>query len=214
MRVTVEIQPNVTTREGFAPVDLLKDDGSRLCQLDIQYSKLAPLRQSNPRATDFLLLAAAVYSLDKLILRTQAADGWTRNFTLVLPVSDVNMWEAVKSDLTSCLSFLTGDNWEIDFMQQGATPIRPVYRRRRRVVPRPTGEVVCLFSGGLDSLIGAIDWLEQNRPRRILLVGHHDGKMPGPQSDQKAILEHLVPAYRFRIGSILARIGQTNELVK
>jgi hypothetical protein len=215
MRVTVEIQPNVTTQEGFAPVDLMKDNGYRLCQLDIQYSKLAPLRQSNPRATDFLLLAGAIYSLDKLILRTEAGDAWTRDFTLILPVSDVNLWETVKSDLNSCLSFLTGDNWEIDFVEQGATPIRPVFRRRRRrlISPLP-GEIVCLFSGGLDSLIGAIEWLEQHRQRRILLVGHHDGKMPGPQSDQKALINHLVPAYPFRISSILARIGHTNESVE
>ncbi len=216
MRATVEIQRNVTTREGFAPVDLLKNDGTRLCQLDLQYSKLAPLSQPNPRATDFLLLAAAAYALDKLVLRESSVDGWTRDFSLVLPVSDVAVWNAVKQDLNSCFSFLTGDLWNIDFVAQTSTLIRPFFRRysrRRRLTLRPTGETVCLFSGGLDSLIGAIDWLEHYSGRRLLLVGHHDGQMPGPYTDQKTLLEELGPAYPLRVNSILVRVGHSNEWV-
>jgi hypothetical protein len=216
MSIRVEIQQSGRTREGFAPVNLLRDDGTRLCQLDIQYSKLAILPRPTPRAIDFLLLAASVYSLDKLVLRKDAGDCWTRDFSLVLPVSDVGAWNAVKDELDRCLSFLTGDLWDVTFVAQSSSLIRPIYKRRRlrsSSLPRPTGATVCLFSGGLDSLIGAIDWLQRNNNQKLLLVGHHDGQMAGPLSDQKQLLERIGPVYPGRIRSILVRVGHSNETV-
>lgn len=216
MSFRVEIAQTGRTREGFAPVNLLRDDGTRLCQLDIQYSKLATLPRPNPRATDFLLLAAAVYSLDKLVLRKDAGDCWTRTYSLVLPVSDVGAWHAVKGELDNCLSFLTGDLWDVNFEAQTSSLVRPIYRRRRSrssTLQRPTGDTVCLFSGGLDSLIGAIDWLQSNNGQRLLLVGHHDAQMAGPHSDQKQLLERIGPEYPGRIRSTFVRIGHSNEAV-
>jgi hypothetical protein len=216
MSFRIEIPQTGRTREGFAPINLLQDDGSRLCQLDIQFSKLTTLPRPNPRAIDFLLLSAAVYSLDKLVLRKNAGDCWTRNYSLELPVSDVGAWNAVKDELDKCLSFLTGDLWDVTFVTQTTSLIRPVYRRRRlrsSALQRPSGDTVCLFSGGLDSLIGAIDWLQSNDNQRLLLVGHHDGQMAGPHSDQKQLLDRIAPEYPGRIRSIFVRIGHSNETV-
>ena len=50
--------------EGIAAMALY-EDGARLCALDIQYSLLRELRNANPIALDFLVLASAVYALDK-----------------------------------------------------------------------------------------------------------------------------------------------------
>ncbi|MBI1830514.1 MAG: hypothetical protein HYR84_03575 [Planctomycetes bacterium] len=214
MNATVAIQPKETTREGIAPVELLRDDGERLCHLDVQYSKLAPLCQPNARATDFLLLAAGVYALDKLVLRETAVDSWTREFSLMLPVSDVAAWVSVKRDLDACLSYLSGDIWNVGFVAQDSTPIRPLRRRRRRrrpLIPPPSGDAVCLFSGGLDSLIGAIDWLESHAQQTLLLTGHHDGQIAGPYADQRALLDKVRIAYPGRIHPILARVGHTGE---
>jgi hypothetical protein len=46
---------------------------------------------------------------------------------------------------------------------------------------------VCLFSGGLDSFIGAVDWLTDNPSKKLLLVGHYDRDVSGPGSDQRAL---------------------------
>lgn len=209
MNIRVEIQETGQSRdEGFAPIYLFENNGTRLCQLDMQFSKLASLSQSNPRATDFLLLASAVYSLDKLALRKKAEDCWTREFSLLLPVSDVAAWNAVKGELDNCLSFLTGDLWDVNFVTQITAPIRQV---QRTLALQPTGDAVCLFSGGLDSLIGAIDWLQLNAGRSLLVVGHYDEQMKGPKSDQEHLLEKLTPEYQGRIQSIQVRIGNINQ---
>lgn len=217
MSIRVEISQTGITREGFAPVNLIKFDGTRLCQLDIQSSKLATLPPSNPLATDFLLLASTVYSLDKLILRKDAVDCWTRNIPVVLPVSDVDAWSGVKDELDTCLSFLTGDLWDITFNAQKASFINFGHRHRRTDLfpfQRPAGDAVCLFSGGLDSLVGAIDWLQSNGTQGLMLVGHHDGQMAGPLSDQKQLLEKIGPVYPGRTSATLVRIGHSNETIE
>jgi len=216
MNVTIHIHPTESTPEGFAPVELWLDDGTKLCSLDLQYSVLAKLPRPNPLAVDFLLLAGAVYCIDKLCKREGADDAWTRTISLNVPVSDVARWMNVQERLNRCLSFLTGDFWTVDFSEREGDPVRPKrWRRhsRRTLLNRPPrGDTVSLFSGGLDSLAGAIDWLEENPQQTLLLVGHHESDMAGPFGDQRTLLEPLRQAYPGRITSLLARVGHADEL--
>lgn len=217
MNVTLDIHPTERTEEGFALLNLLQEDGQRLCQVDIEYSKLAAFPRPLPKAIDFLLLAAAVYAMDKVIHRSTAVDIWTRELTLHLPVSDPAAWQSVRADLNTFLSFLTGDVWTIEFSAQGSNPVRPRRRHRRSrrpMVPPPSGDAVSLFSGGLDSLIGVIDWLQQAPPRHLLLVGHHDPHVPGPFGDQKALREPLRQAYPGRIKSVLSSVSHSHEQIE
>lgn len=119
---------------------------------------------------DVLVLAAHVHAADTRLSRyTESQDGWTREIRLVVPVSDVGRWEAASPNLRRLLNFLTGDKWTVQF--------RPRLRRFSTIVPDATPQLitapfddVALFSGGLDSLIGAIDALEAGRTP--LLVSH------------------------------------------
>ena len=64
-----------------------------------------------------------------------------------------------------------------------------------------------LFSGGLDSLTGVIDYLETNQTNSLILMGHHDPRIAGPLSDQLAVLEHLEQHYPDRIHPLLVAAG-------
>lgn len=212
MNAIVEILPLQKTRAGFVVANIVKDDDMRLCQIDMEYSKLASLGQANETAMDLLLLAASVYALDKLVLRNDAPDCWHRNFDLRLPVSDSNKWYSVKDDLDRCISFLTGDSWDINFISQKNS----LNHLNRPVIVPQTSDAVSLFSGGLDSLIGAIDWLELNKDKGLSLcvVGHYDGEIVGTNSDQQRLLRRLKSKYPNRINDILVRIGHNNESTK
>jgi hypothetical protein len=210
MNAKVEIQSHIITRDGFALVNILNDDGTRLCQMDIEYSKLASLGQTNEIAIDFLLLAASVYNLDKLVLRNNAPDCWHRKFAVQLPVSNVRMWGSVKNDLDQCISFLTGDSWDVNFIAQEAS----LNHFNKTVILPQAGNAAALFSGGLDSLVGAIDWLESNNGHHLCLVGHHDGRIAGTYGDQNNLLEILKTEYSGRITDILVRIGHNSESTK
>lgn len=121
-------------------------------------------------AFDLALLAALVFCADTRLSRaSEAQDGWTREIDLYLPVADVALWETQRERIEDMLRFLTGDQWRIFFRSRprGYRAIVPEVAERQ--LPRFT--CASLFSGGLDSYIGAIDLLAQKQVP--LLVSHH-----------------------------------------
>lgn len=196
--------------EGIAELALW-EDGNRLCELDIQYSQLSDLPNVPSVAVEFLAFSSAVYALDKAITRKDAEDGWTRSISLSMPVSDPQRWNAALTELTEALEFLTGDRWQL-IITSYDNPIlfRPdSSRRRSRWALDSTGgtDTVSLFSGGLDSLVGVIDYLEQSASG-LALVGHHDPHIPGPFKDQCSLIEPLSAAYPDRLRPIFLRVAQ------
>lgn len=119
---------------------------------------------------DLLVLAAHVQAADTRISRdTESQDGWTREIRLVVPVSEPARWNAAIPLLQRLLNFLTGDRWAIGFRPRPAGFERTVPQRPLQLIPPPFDNLA-LFSGGLDSLIGAIDSLEQGLTP--LLISH------------------------------------------
>ncbi|HBK86433.1 MAG TPA: hypothetical protein DDZ53_10425 [Firmicutes bacterium] len=126
-------------------------------------------------ACDLLRAAIAVYSADLLISRRYSTDGWTRYINVYLPVTALAVWQDAEPVLTKLLSFLSGDLWQLFFRQASSAQ-----KRQTRQIENPP-EVVSLFSGGLDSLIGTIDLLSGGK--KVALVSHHGGgSTPGFQN--------------------------------
>lgn len=119
---------------------------------------------------DLMVLATLVHAADTRIARaTESQDTWTREIRLVVPVSNPSLWTSVSALLQRMLNFLTGDRWTIGFRARPRAFATTVPQRPRRF-SGPSFDDVSLFSGGLDSLIGAIDMLEnQGTP---LFVSH------------------------------------------
>ncbi len=134
----------------------------------------------------FLLLALGVWAADKLVQRAIQPDAWTREIILGLPASPA--WAGLAPRLGRLVSFLTGDAWTI---QPREAPTKLDFAGKWPYDWQPTA--VALFSGGLDSLIGAIDLLEQDH--RLVLVSHYDyGQLAATQQTLAAALtEHYGP---------------------
>ncbi|OYW24891.1 MAG: hypothetical protein B7Z55_00900 [Planctomycetales bacterium 12-60-4] len=72
-------------------------------------------------------------------------------------------------------------------------------------------EIACLFSGGLDSLIGAIDLLHESKVQRVALVGHHDPNIGGVEKDQKQLLKELQSAFPLQCEPVLVGVGHSGK---
>lgn len=159
---------------------------------------------------DLLLVASVCYVIDKTIPRSSTFDNWTRELTVSIPVSSPRLWQGVVSDLQSALKFLSGDVWSLSFrVANGELFQPPVKRQPRRQVaaPFPVNEAnaVCLFSGGLDSLIGAINLLAEKDDRRVMLVGHYD--TPGPHKQQNDLFTSIRDEYSRRTELLQMRVA-------
>lgn len=214
MRIDVSIKATGSTQGEFAPVEICTASRSHETTLDLQYASLyRRFGRPNPLSLDFLFLASLVYVVDKLIPRSEGSDAWTRDLSLRVPLRDPRPFRKVRTQLQDALSFLTGDNWRLSFSSTDHSLVRPKRRQRRgRRTVRPQTvdpKAVCLFSGGADSLTGAIDWLETHGDEELLLIGHYDGDVAGPKSDQKSLVPDILAEYPSRVELLQPRIGQS-----
>lgn len=120
---------------------------------EIQRRRLDPA----PRAWDLLSIALSVVAADFATLRDQSPDGWTRDIELDVAVADAPFWSGQAAALAETLAFLTTDRWTLRFHEGGVLPTPP------REAVRPAGDCAVLLSGGLDSLVGAIDLVAGGR---------------------------------------------------
>lgn len=150
------------------------------------------LGQTLPQpAFDFLSVALAVTAADTFVRRDDAADGWCRVIDLVVPVMNPALWTPVVPVLQKALHFLSGDMWSIDIQSGGRLVPEP--QTRGRLIETGNHDCACLFSGGLDSTLGALDLVAQGHTP--LLVSH---SYPGDQKRQNIIWRNVLsPRSRF-----------------
>lgn len=128
---------------------------------------------------DLLEIATYVYSADQAIKRgaddvDNFGDGWRRDLHFVVPVRNLDFWRSanVLATLRSTLGFLSDDNYQFDFVQMDQDHTIQEYLEfndTQQLFGRP--EQVVMFSGGLDSLGGAIEEILTQK-RRVVLVTH------------------------------------------
>ena len=109
------------------------------------------------RAWDFMSIALSVVTADFAVSRRHSPDGWTREIVLHIAVGDHTFWNHHADYLASTLGYLTTDRWSLHFHPGGVpanVPGQPHF---------PSEDSVVLLSGGLDSLVGAIDLAASGR---------------------------------------------------
>lgn len=153
---------------------------------------------------DLALLAAVLTAADTRVSRaSESQNAWTREIDLYVPVADSALWTSMAPLLTSTLHFLTGDRWGVYFRArpEHLEALAPVPEKLRTAHPTS----VCLFSGGMDSFIGAINLVaEGDTP---LLVSHYwDANSTSTYQDQcLAALKARYPGSE--INHVQARVG-------
>lgn len=184
------IEPRLVLCSGAAiPEDDPRREGHQLVELDalghpanvnLRLEDVARvfLKHLTPRLVDLLEIAAYVYTSDATTKRKgaweeDAVEPWGRRFRMVVPVRDLAFWTRpdVAELLPRTLGFLSDDVYEFDFVALTADRPQQEYLHIGMEdwpftgVPR-----VCLFSGGLDSLAGAVEMAANGEP--LVLVSH------------------------------------------
>jgi 7-cyano-7-deazaguanine synthase in queuosine biosynthesis len=146
------------------------------------------------RALDLIDIAAFVYCADAMIARGGLSDpgmgrGWRRSLKFEVPVRKPEIWtdpDVVRA-LCETLNLLSDDFFEFAFTQHPDTAAgSPFLRLDDKPGFRP--DEILMFSGGLDSLAGALDDLI-NQGRRVALISHQSStKLQRVQADLVADL--------------------------
>lgn len=160
-------------------------------------------------ALDLAILAATVTAADTRISRaSESQDSWTREIDLYIPVNELDLWSAQAALIERTLQFLTGDLWRLAFRPRHAK--NKVLIEAVSELPLSPYTSVCLFSGGLDSFVGAIDLLAAKE--NPIFVSHY---WDVSTSSQKLCAERVGSVYGdMEIRHVRAHVGFPNDLVK
>jgi hypothetical protein len=159
-------------------------------------------------AEELFLLATAVFVADTRLRRDDGDDGWTRQIAISLPTSDVDRWNQARAGLERALRFLTGDLWSLEF-RRPASSVR-LFATEIAEADRAGLARVALFSGGLDSFIGALDLIGNGEP--LTLVSHYaDGSASVPQDNAFAHVQRCADASQV-VSKIQARIVAPGDI--
>lgn len=148
-------------------------------RLEIDHISRAMAARIPVRLVDLLEIASCVFAADQSLSRggdtrrDWGAD-WRRSMQFVIPVRDVDFWrrDDVTAALAAALSFLSEDLYRFEFMPSTAPAEAQDYLPIQADAETGfTADDVILFSGGLDSLAGAVETLAQS-DRRVALVSH------------------------------------------
>jgi hypothetical protein len=100
---------------------------------------------------DFVTIALSVAASDLSCEREKSEDGWTRQIELKVYLCNPESWKTQYELLEKAFRFLTGDIWKFEFVNNGV-------HAPNSIIPLETdADCVSLLSGGMDSLIGAVD---------------------------------------------------------
>lgn len=199
MKINITIsEPQYTY--GFARIILGYESSVKTeVSLNVDYRNLYKFtRCTSGVSFDLFVIGCLVYGIDILLPRqTKELDGWSREFEVTFPVENLNLFQSIKDSLEDTLNFLTGDLWNISFEER---KLHTLYKKGKhqkvfKTEFKEKHKCVNLFSGGMDSLIGAIDQLESSS-ERVCLVSHTDSMFKGAKKDQDAILQVIQKNYK------------------
>lgn len=181
---------NLATRGRNANINLTLEDVA-----DVFHQHLTP------RLEDLLEIATFVYVGDSATDRSgvwqagEAQEPWERDFAFVIPVRDVAFWTRpdVNELLCDALRFLSNDAYRFEFRPMPQRAARQQYFDVGENPDWPFYDIdrVVMFSGGLDSLTGAVQTAAAGR--NLVLVSHRPVTTQG--SRQRELFEQLRAAY-------------------
>ena len=180
-----------TTECTASEINLLHTDMDDLASnITIGYERFIENPDELPsRILDLLQIAAYIFCGDRMANRGKRDslnnDSWARNFEFHIPVLDIEFWnsEKTKKILTDVLTFLTGDrSFNFVFSQSDKNPAEIKNKQLSLFSEEYSDPIeaqksdIMLFSGGLDSLAGAIQRLNEHKNRFLCVVSHKSNK--------------------------------------
>ena len=157
------------------------------------------------RIKDILEIAGYIYAADRLTKRGTPASleyhSWARHFHFIIKIRDYIFWSKKQTikKLDEALSFVSGDlKYDFTFIKGGKDiGQKNLFDVEGIQLDKKENSVIALFSGGLDSLAGALETLETTN-KNLILVSHRSNNSAITQI-QGGVYKLLVNDYPGRI---------------
>ena len=185
----------------FRYIELQHLEGSKEQNVNLHLNTfVTKIYKLNNRLKDLLEIAGYVFAADRKTYRGKSDDleyhSWSRAFNFHIKVRDLDFWKRkeIQEHLENALVFMSGDHsYKFYFYQAEEDFPTSIFDNEKFEVQTPEKLKVALYSGGIDSLAGAIEALETT-DSEICMVSHQSGQ-PGTIMTQRVIFEQLKNLY-------------------
>lgn len=193
------IDQKIKNQKDFLELEHRK--GRKNQNVDISLTKFASnVYRLENRQKDLLEMAGYVFAADRKTYRGHPDDveyhNWSRKFHFHFLVRDIEFWnqDKVKKMLSEALCFMTGDI-EYEFTFYKAEPDFPadIFDNENFELEGKEALNVLLFSGGIDSLAGALEKIRSTNDE-ICLVSHQSG-VPSVKLTQRTLYDEINRIY-------------------
>lgn len=151
---------------------------------------------------DLLVVASTIFACD-LAFKRGERENIARSIEVTIPVVNLQAFERIKNILEYLLFVLSHDSWTFKFERAKGTP------EGASDWPKGMGKTL-LFSGGLDSLAGAIDLIDELGPENVQLASHVTANLV-TKTSQDQLAEYLARKYKKAPQRIVVRTGGRNH---
>lgn len=210
-----EVRVHIDHGDGRAPGELPIRINGPDANFRIATDRIAAsaVRQVDDVLLDLLDIAASVFCADGSVprggaTRLQFGAGWRRRLGFTIPVRVPDLWQRgdVAEALTDAVGFLMDDDVSFAFESGRRDVAGEVYLDfASEGSDRSRIDEVVLFSGGLDSLAGALDTLNKSKGR-IALVTHLSA--PKIEAHQRRLAKSLGERFEGRVLHIPVRANR------
>lgn len=198
-------------------INLESRDGSKDKNVKIKLTDFVTgIYKLEDRYKDLMEIASFVFAADRKASRGNdeivEAHSWSRSFEIHIGVRDLRFWmnEETNELLCKLLKFITGDhNYEFHFYQAASELPYTLFDNDEFKVKPENPLNVLLFSGGLDSLAGAIETLAKTE-KDVCLVSHQTGH-PTAKKTQDVLYRELKDEYGDRLSHYKFECGLTKD---
>lgn len=157
----------MSVRKVFVTEKNNNKEGIHLCPGQNLYNGVKPLENEygslNSLEIDLLNVSSGIFTADLAILRKER-EFFIRDIEITIEVVNLSSFELIRELLEIALLIVSKDNWTINFIQKKGVPVTDFNWNNKE-------GAALLFSGGLDSMCAAYDFVKKNND--VVLVSHN-----------------------------------------
>jgi 7-cyano-7-deazaguanine synthase in queuosine biosynthesis len=176
----VTVSDSDPLRTGRKVVELVTQGSARNVNIRLENVTEVFSKQLSPRLIDLIEIAGYIFAADCATSRGigwtegKSIESWERDFQFIMAVREPSFWsrDEVQRTLIQVLQFLSNDKYSFEFRQLTKEQPQQLYLEFNNLEDWPFYNVdrVLMFSGGLDSLAGAVETAANGG--NLVLVSH------------------------------------------
>lgn len=156
---------------------------------------------TNSLEEDLFNLSAGIFASD-LAVKREDREHYIRNIEISIQVVNIHLFERVKSDIEHALYVVSKDNWKLNFISKKGVPITEFEWQNKE-------GAVLLFSGGVDSMCAASEFIKNNKD--LVLMSHNSHANHVIDSCQKNVHDALEKYYKKSVKHIHIKVYGRNH---